>query len=174
MPRLLTFVALASLCSCAPLEFGAEVKGEATIAGSVLGQVLGAFPMVGGFANIDFNQNQDFKNNNADRERIKTMRLTGLTLKITSPSDQDFRFLDSLEFAVKVGDQEQKVAGKTGIDSLPLSAPNPTLGLDLVDVDVASFARSSSMTLISRGSGRQPAKDTTIEVIVRVVVGVGL
>ncbi|MFZ5441871.1 MAG: hypothetical protein ACOZQL_17840 [Myxococcota bacterium] len=174
MVRIASILAVAALCGCGPIPFNAQVKGETVVEGSPLGQVLSVFPQLGGFANIDFNANEDFKNNDATRDRVKSMKVTSFTLRIVSPADQDFRFLESLEFAVRSGDLEQKIASKSGIDTLPLNAPNPTLTLDLVDTDLASFVRSPAMTIVSRGTGHQPAKDTRIEATVKFVVGVGL
>ena len=162
------------LTACGPITFTTSMKGEAVIEGSTLGQFFNVFPQLGGFANIDFDTNQDFKNNNADRDHVKSMKVTALTLRIVSPSTQDFGFLETLEFAVKSGDLEQKMASKTGIDGLPLQAPNPTLELDLINADIGAFVRASSMTIVTRGTGRQPAQDTRLEATVKFLVGVGL
>jgi hypothetical protein len=150
------------------------MKGEAVIQGSALGGLLNVFPTLSGFSNINFDDNQDFKNNDARRENVKTVKLQSFTLKITSPSSQDFAFLQSLEFWVKTGDTEEKIAGKANIDQLGLAAPNPTLTLDLPDVDLAPYVRAPTMTIITRGSGRQPSQETRLEATARFLVGVGL
>ncbi len=167
-------VASLFLTACGPLTFSTEMTGNATIAGSPLGQFFSAFPQAASFASIDFNQNQDFKNNNTSRDKVKTTKVTALSLKITSPNSQDFGFLDSLEVSVKAGDKTQKIATKTDIASLGLAAPNPTLNLDLIDADLAEYVRSSAFSIITSGSGRQPAQDTQIEINVKFLVGVGL
>ena len=172
--RLPLLVASLFVTACGPLTFSTEMKGDATIAGSALGQLLSAFPQAASFASIDFSQNQDFKNNNTSRDKVKSTRVTALSLKIVSPNSQDFGFLDSLEFSVKAGDKTQKIATKTGIASLGLAAPNPTLNLDLIDADLAEYVRSSSFSIITSGAGRQPAQDTQIEINVKFLVGVGL
>jgi len=172
--HLLSVGSVVALTACGPIPFETQVRGDAVITGSPLGQFFNVVPQLGGFANIDFDQNQDFKNNDATRANVKTMKLTSFTVRIVSPPEQDFRVLDSLEFAVKSGDLEQKVAFKTGIGELQLPTPNPILTLDLVDTDVAAFVRSPSMTLISRGSGHQPAQDTRLEATVKFTVGLGL
>ena len=172
--RLLLLTSTILLSACGPLTFAAETKGEATIAGSTLGQLLNTFPQAGGFTNIDFSQNQDFKNNNTSRENVKSMKVTSLTLKITSPNSQDFGFLDSLEFNVKAAGKQQKIASKTGIAGLGLAAPNPTLTLDLIDADLGEYVRASDFTIVTSGTGRQPAQDTKIDINVKFLVGVGL
>lgn len=167
-------VASLFITACGPITFSTEMKGDATIAGSVLGQLLTTFPQANSFASIDFSQNQDFKNNNTSRDKVKTTKVTALSLKIVSPNSQDFSFLDSLEFSVKAGDKTQKIASKTGIAALGLAAPNPTLKLDLVDVDLGEYVRSSTFSIVTSGTGRQPAQDTNIEINVGFLVGVGL
>ncbi|MDP1825150.1 MAG: hypothetical protein Q8L48_17965 [Archangium sp.] len=165
----LSFAALAF--ACGPLPFTTEMKGEAVIQGSPLGQFFNVFPPLSGFANLDFDQNQDFKNNDATRAMVKTMKVTSLTLRIVSPPSQDFSFLESLEFAVKSGDLEEKVASKTAIDRLGLAAPNPTLKLDVVNVDLAAFVHAPTMSIITRGTGHQPAQETRLEATVKFQVG---
>jgi hypothetical protein len=170
-----TLVALALvLTGCGPITFTTSMKGEAVIQGSTLGQLLSTFPQANGFTSVDFSQNQDFKNNNTSRDKVKTTKVTGLSLKILSPANQDFGFLDSLEFTVKANGKEQKVASKTGISSLGLAAPNPTLNLDLIDADLGEYVRSSDFSVVTSGTGRQPPQDTRIQIDIGFLVGVGL
>ncbi len=173
MRRLFLVTALA-LVGCGPLTFTTQLKGEATIAGSPLGSTLNLFPQLGSFSNIDFDQNQDFKNNNAQRSHVKETKVTSFTLRIVSPTDQDFSFLETLEFAVKSGDTETVIARKEGIAALNLKAPNPTLVLDLPGEDMSQHVRAESFTIISRGNGRQPSADVRLEATVKFLVGVGL
>lgn len=161
-------------CGGSLVTFDTQMKGTATVQGSALGQLLGNFPQANGFTSIDFSNNQDFKNNNTSRDKVKSVRVTSLSLQITSPNNQDFRFLDSIEFSVKADGKEQKVATKTGIASLGLAAPNPTLNLDLIDADLAEYVRSSAFSVVTSGTGRQPAQDTQIEIAIKFTVGAGL
>lgn len=171
--RALLVLPIALLSACGPLPFSTQVKGEAVIQGSALGQFFNVFPPLSGFANLDFDQNQDFKNNDATRALVRSMKVTSITLRVVSPPSQDFTFLESLEFAVKSGDLEQKVASKVGIDTLPgLAAPNPTLKLDVVDVELAEFVRAPMMAIIVRGTGHQPPQETRLEATVKFLVGV--
>lgn len=166
------FLSTAALaCACGPIPFTTEMKGEAVIQGSPLGQFFNVFPPLSGFANFDFDSNQDFKNHDATRALVKTMKVTSLTLRIVSPPSQDFSFLESLEFAAKSGDLEEKIASKAGIDMLGLGAPNPTLKLDVVNVDLAAFVRAPTMSIITRGTGHQPAQETRVEATVKFQVG---
>lgn len=90
--RVPLLVASLFVTACGPITFSTEMKGETTITGSVLGQLLSTFPQAASFASIDFSQNQDFKNNNTSRDKVKTTKVTALSLKILSPSSQDFGF----------------------------------------------------------------------------------
>lgn len=166
------FVSIAALaCACGPVPFTTELKGEAVIQGSPLGQAFNMFPPLSGFANFDFDSNQDFKNNDATRAQVKSMKVTQVTLRIVSPPTQGFSFLESIELSAKSGDLEQKVASKAGIDVLGLGAPNPTLKLDVVDVELVGFLRAPSMSIITRGTGHQPAQETRVEATVKFQVG---
>lgn len=159
---------------CGPFTFTAKSTGETTIAGSQLVALIPVFPQLGGLTGIDFDQNQDFKNNDANRDKVKTMRLTSFTLRVISPASQGFSFLDTLSFSIRSGDDEKKVAGKTGIAKLPIATPNATLTLDLEDVDIASFVRASEVSIISAGTGRQPPQDTRLQADLEFAVGIGL
>ncbi len=154
-----------ALCACGPLGFTTEVKGEGTVPGSgVLGGVLTMFPQLNSLSNIDFNQNQDFKNNNAQRSQVTSVLLQKLTLRIASPTTQDFSFLDSVQFVARTGENEVVFAQKTNVASAKLTAPTPTLVLDTLNVDLAEYVRASTMSIVMRGTGRQPPQDTKIEV----------
>lgn len=173
MPRLFAVFALV-LTGCGNFTFTTQLKGEATIQGSPLGGVLNVFPRLGSFSNINFDQNQDFKNNDANRSMVKETKVTSFVIRVVSPNDQDFSFLESVEFAVKSGDTETVIAKKSGINTLGLKAPNPTLVLDLPGEDISQHVRSENFTIISRATGRQPNQDVSLEATVKFLVGVGL
>lgn len=173
MRRLFAVFALV-LTGCGNFTFTTQLKGEAAVQGSPLGGALNLFPQLGSFSNIDFDQNQDFKNNNANRDMVKETKVTSFTIRITSPSNQDFSFLESVEFAVKSGDGETVIARKSGVAALGLKAPNPTLVLDLPGEDISQHVRAERFTIISRANGRQPNQDVGLEATVKFLVGVGL
>ncbi len=163
--RLALLLAGGAWCAgCVPFSFTAEVKGEGTVSGSPLGSVLTQFPQLNSLTNIDFSTNQDFKNNNTERSAVTSVTLQQMTLRITSPNSQDFAFLDSVQFVARTGENEALFAQKTDVASAKLKAPNPTLTLDLLRVDLAEYVRAPTMSIIMRGTGRQPPQDTTIEV----------
>lgn len=161
-------VLLLSAAACQPNVFHTEVKGETVVEGdpSPFSNVLGAFPGVGSFTNLDFNQNQEFKNQGVTKDQVSSVQVDKVTLKIVSPNDQDFSFLEELEFFAKAGDQEVKVAGKGNIDGLGLLAPNPILELDVTGAELVDFVTAPSMSIIVRGNGRVPPQDVKLEATV--------
>jgi hypothetical protein len=173
---LLSVCALLSLVACAPPPFTAEVKGETTVSADPTGvsQVLGAIPAIGSFSSLDFNQNQDFQNQGVTKEQVSSAKLRSVQLKILTPPDQDFSFLDSLEFKAKAGDREVLVASKQNISSLNLRAPNPVLVMDLTGVELQPFITAPSMSIIVSGRGRPPAKDVRLQATVELDVQVRL
>ena len=130
--------------------------------GGALAGLLSTFPSVSGFNNFDFSQSQDFKNQNAQKSHVSSAKLKSFTLKISSPNDEGFGFLDSIAFFAEANGQKVRVAHKENIGSLGLNAPNPTLTLDLDNQELAAFVKADSMSLSTEANGRQPTEDTTI------------
>jgi len=167
-------LAALALSSCGLTEFGVTQQGQATIPGaSLLGQLLGDLPAMQGFTSFDVSQSQEFKNQNAEKGLVQSARLSSLEIQITAPDDADFGFLDSLEFWAEANGDKVRVAHASGIASLGLSAPNPTLTLEVDDVELAPFVKAETMSLTSKVSGRQPTKTTTLKAtaVFRVSVG---
>ncbi|PTL82091.1 hypothetical protein [Vitiosangium sp. GDMCC 1.1324] len=164
LASVLPVCALLSLVACAPPTFTAEVKGETTVpaAPGGIGTLLEAFPAIGSFSSLDFDQNQDFQNQGVTKEQVSSAKLQSLQLKVLAPADQDFSFLDTVEFYAKTGDREVLVASKHNIASLGLKAPNPVLALDLEDVDLQPFITAPSMSISVRGKGRMPSKEVRL------------
>ena len=167
-------VALPALSGCEPNVFFMEVKGDATVPGSSLPDLLTAFPAVGSFSNIDFNQSQEFQNQGITKDQVRSVRTEYVRLRIVSPDDQDFSFLQSIEFFARAGDTEVRVAEKHNIDTLGLSAPNPVLNLDVTGVELQPFVTAPSMSIIIRGNGRQPPQNTKIQAEVGLKVAIRL
>lgn len=174
MPAIAALLGAAVLAGCGATVFPVEVKGEATIEGnpSPLPALLDVFPGISSFGNIDFAQSQEFKNQGVRKEDVDSVKPTSVRLQIVSPDDQDFRFLEGLQFYARAGDREVLVAEKQGIDKLDLKAPNPTLELEVQDVELQPLVTAPSMSIIVKGRGRQPAKSTKLEATVRFDVAV--
>lgn len=172
MTRALCVVLLAFVTGCGPITFTTTLSGEGTVSGSPLGALLGAFPSIGGFANIDFAQNQDFQSNKTTREMVRSVKVKSLVARLKSPAAAKFDFIDSLEFSAKAAGQADVVfAKKEGIPTAATMPPNSTVTFDVVDLDLAPYVKQPAMTLELSGKGRQPPQDTTLEVTVQLQVG---
>lgn len=169
-------LALALLApACGLNTFDDSVTADTTVqGGGVVGQVLGTFPPMSGFNNFDFSQTQAFKNQNTSKGAVSSVKLKSFTLQITAPNGQDFGFLDSIAFYAEANGTKVRVAHKDNIASLGLKAPNPTLTLDLDDVELKPFVTADTMSLTTTANGRQPVQDTTIHAVADFKVTIGL
>lgn len=170
MARLLSSALIFVLAGCGSLTFGTELKGESVITGNMLMPALNVFPAVGGLNDLDFNANREFQNAKVSREAVTNVAVESVTFKILSPSDQDFSFLQQIQLVARAGDQETTFAEKLNIKDLTPPAPNPTLLLDLKSVDLTPFITAPIVTIVLRGKGNQPLKDTRLEVKVKLRV----
>lgn len=171
----LAAVLLLAASGCGLTEFDVTQSASTTVPqGSVLSQVLSGFPQMNGFNSFDFSQSQEFKNENAQKSHVKNAKLTAFTLKISAPSTQDFGFLDSISFYAEANGQKVRVAHKENIASLGLKAPNPTLDLDLDDVELQPFVAADTMSFTTEATGRQPSADVSIDGSATIHVKVGL
>lgn len=175
--QLLLAAGLAGASGCTPNAFDVTLSGQTTIPGSpaTAGTLLTRIPAIGSFASIDFIANEQFKQNQATRDAVQSLKVTELRLKVVSPSTQGFSFLDELSFHASAGDGEVMVAERRGISQLGLGPPNPVLFLDVnPSAELRDFLGAPSVSLSARGSGREPPQDTTLEatVTLRVVLKV--
>ena len=170
MSRTLSSALIFVLAGCGPLTFDTEVKGESVIPGNALAPPLNVFPSLGGLSDLDFNANREFQSHAVTRDRVTSVAVESVTFKLLSPSDQDFTFLNTVQLVARAGDKEVVFAEKLDIVDLPLPAPNPTLSLDLKAVDLTPFVTAPIVTVIMRGKGKQPPKDTRLEVKVKLRV----
>jgi len=162
-----SLVPLASLAAlalaCQGYSFRTELKGEATVPGGPEGPLNG-FPVMAAFSNLDFDQNPDFKSQGLVRGQVTAAGAESVKVRVLSPTDEDFAFLDSLQLVARSGDVETLFAEKQGIADLGLSAPNPTLLVDVKAVSLRDHLASPSTSFIVRAKGRVPRKDTRLEV----------
>ena len=166
MSRLLNSALILVLAGCGPLTFGTEVTGQTVITGSTLSPTppRTVFPSIGGFNDLDFTTNREFQNQNVTRSNVSSISVESVTFKIISPSEQTFSFLQTAQLVARAGDKELQFAEKVDIGNLLLAAPNPTLTLDLNEVDLTPFIKAPLVTFVLRGKGNQPLKDTRLEV----------
>jgi hypothetical protein len=144
--------------------FETDVKGSATVQGSPLGGLLNVFPQAAGFSNLNMTQTQDFKNQGVKKEDVKSVKLKKVTLTLTSPTGADFSWLTSLRISAKTGSQSEEIAFKDGIDKLPKSN---VLELELKPVELKPYVVADEMSMTTEASGKQPAQDSTIDVVAR-------
>lgn len=170
MSRLPGFASIFVFAACSPLTFGTELKGEAVVTGNPLTPPLNVFPSLGGLNDLDFNSNREFQNQKVTRASVSSVIVEGVTLKILSPSDQNFTFLTSVQLVARAGDKEVLFAEKLNVGELALAAPNPTLALDLKTADLTPFVTAPLMSVVLRGKGQYPQKDTRLEVKVKLRV----
>lgn len=165
-----------ALVACAPASFTTELKGETTVPAGPPGTtaMLNAFPAIASFAGLDFNQNQDFKNQGVAKTDVKSVHAKSLELRLVSPSDEDFTFLDTLEFYAKAGDKEERIARKQDISRLTLSAPQPLLKMDMDDTELQPFVAAPSMSIIVRGKGRMPEEEVRLQAVLELDVKVSV
>jgi hypothetical protein len=175
LASLLTAASL-GLAACAPASFTTQVRGETTVPAGPPGvtTLLNALPAVSSFAGLDFNENQDFKNQGLGKDEVTSARVQTLTIEVVSPNDQDFAFLDSLEFFARAGDREARIAHKENIARLNLRPPNPVLTLELDELELQPFISAPTMSIIVRGRGRMPERDVRLRAVVTLEVQAGL
>jgi hypothetical protein len=165
-----------TLVACAPASFEAELKGETTVPAGPADTPTGlnAFPAIASFAGLDFNQNQDFKNQDITKDEVNSVKAHAVELRLMGPSDADFTFLDTLEFYAKAGDKEERFAREQDISHLALSAPNPVLRLEVEDKELQPFVAAPSMSIIVRGKGRMPDQEVRVQADIVLEVKVSL
>ena len=163
----LIFVVLA-FTSCDSLRtFEIEQKSETTVErGTIVEQLVGNMGF-GEFLNMDLSDNQQMKNNDAQKEHIEKASLTLLELTIAQPTNgQDFTFLDSLEFYVESNKNPKKrIAYKDTFE-----AGQKKVQLELENLELAPYATEETMDISTEVTGRRPDNDTTIEAILKLEI----
>ncbi|HEX8700267.1 MAG TPA: hypothetical protein VF815_15580 [Myxococcaceae bacterium] len=157
-----------TLAACSPVSFDTELRGETTIPTGPPGGLnpLNAFPAIGSFAGLNFNENQDFKNQGVQKDEVSSVSAKSVELRLVAPDDADFGFLDTVEFFAQAGDQEKRFASKRNIAQLALRAPNPVLKVDVEDVELQPFIAAPTMSILVRGRGRMPEQEIRLQAIV--------
>ena len=108
----------------------------------------------GNFASFDITQSQELKNQGVKREQITSVKLTKLSIEVTSPANgQDLTFIDSLTFFVESPGVAKKEIAKGG----PFTAGATKADLTLVDLELAPYAAAPSMTFTTAATGKRPS-----------------
>lgn len=170
LPASLASLAALLLCACGPVVIKTQLNSSTQIEGAdpILGQLLEAFPGFDQFAKIDFDSIQELKNQGITKDQVDSVKITGVTLTISSPDTEDFDFLDELTFSARAGSRIIPVAAKKDISKLGLAAPNPTLTLDVTGEELIDVVSAPSMSIEVNGRGRAPTKDVRIDAAIKV------
>ncbi len=171
MVRLLTAALL--LSSCSPAAVRTELKGETTISGDPAQPPLAAFPTVAALASVDLRKHPEVQAAGLAEADISSVKVDSVRLRIVSPPSEDFSWLESVTWVAKSGDLETVVAEKTGIAALGLTAPNPSLQLDVKPHELKGHVQAPSISFLGRTKGRHPKTDTRVEVMLGLRVEAG-
>lgn len=121
-------------------KFDITYKSEVTIPGTV-GVDL---PFDIFTPDVETNSESEFEVNDTRKDLIEEIRLTELTLKITSPEEADFSFLESIEIYIYAEDLDEiKIAEKTDIDP----DTGDVLDMDVIDVDLQEYIKKDKFNL---------------------------
>jgi hypothetical protein len=156
----LLVLALLALSGCQLNSFHSTLIGETTVPGDDSGSPLTSLPAFGSFSNLDFAQNADFQSNGVLPSEINSAKVTSVKLEILSPSTQDFRFLDRVQFFARTGDTSTLIAEKG--DLAAEAETGSTLSLDVTGVDLTPYLTNTLVTFEVQGSGTTPPQDTRL------------
>jgi len=111
---------------------------------------------------METNSDSQFEVNDTRKDLIEEIKLTELTLKITSPDDADFSFLESLEVYISAdGLDEIKIASK----EVDANNSSNTLDVDVLDVDLKEYIKKDNFNLrMNTVTDEAITSDHTIEV----------
>lgn len=100
----------------------------------------------------------EFKKNNANIEKIKSISIEGVVLTIKSPDKQTFAFMKSIEVYLGAdGIEETLVASKSGINTI--SPASTTLSLDTKGADIAPYVKNPTYYIRTKTSIVKTYKD---------------
>lgn len=151
---------LLTLSSCKKklTEFQLEYTSEVIVSSSV-GQLV---PFSLNTPEMETNSEFEFESNNTRKDKVESIRLSELRLSITSPSNETFSFLNSIEIFISSPNvAERKVAFK---ESIP-SNVGTVLVCELVDLELQEYIKEDTFTLrLKTVTDETIPQDVTIEV----------
>ena len=93
---------------------------------------------------METNSDSEFEVNDTRKDLIEEIKLTELVLKITSPENADFSFLESLKVYISAeGLEEIQIASKNEVDA----NTGNTLDVDVIDVDLKEYIKKDKFNL---------------------------
>ncbi|MFW5878282.1 MAG: hypothetical protein ACOCVR_00550 [Myxococcota bacterium] len=171
LPTALAAGAALLLVSCGGIEFDVELQSETVVESGTLIEQF--FPMVfDQFVEIDLTETREFENNDVNRERVRSLRMSSFVLEVVDPEDGDLSFLRSLELFVQAEDEPEVRVAYSGKGAFATGVSR--VELELEDVELQPYAAAEHFNITSEVSAsRRPPVDTTIsaQVVFRVLAG---
>jgi len=163
---LIFFLAVFMLTSCKKKLTQFYIKYNSTVTvPSTFGQFV---PFSVNTPEMTTESEQKFEVNNTSKDRIRSIYLNDLVLTITSPSNEDFSFLNEVEvFISSPLHNEQQVASKLSIDN----SIGAQLVCDVQDVDLQNYIKDENFTLrLKTITDETIAQNVDIDVYTRFLV----
>ncbi|CAM3382160.1 hypothetical protein [Zobellia roscoffensis] len=93
---------------------------------------------------VETNSESEFEVNDTRKDLIEEIKLTELELKITTPDDSDFSFLESLKVYISAeGLEEIMIASKDEVEE----TVGDVLDVDVIDVDLKDYIKKDKFNL---------------------------
>jgi hypothetical protein len=165
-------VVLLALITCGGLDtFDVEESATTTIQGAgVLGVALNQALGFTGFDNIDISDSNEFENQGVTKDDVDSVKVQAITLRVTSPTNGNFDFLESIEFYVDAAGLPKKLIALR--DNIPDGQSE--IELDVRDIELRDYVVKDAMSITAQGSGEVPVDDTTIKADVVMAVDVNV
>lgn len=127
--------------------------------GGVVTDLLGQIDFAG-FNDFDIEDNQEFQNKDIPKSNIEWTKVRKLHLQLLTPQGNTFDFVDSIRFYIESPQHDKVQLGRSG--AVDASADEILFLLD--NVDIAPYLKDESMNISTEFHGRQPSKDTEVQV----------
>lgn len=149
---------ISSSCKKKLTQFHIDYTSQVVVS-STVGQLV---PFSLNTPQMETNAEYEFESNNTNKERINSIRLEQLKLTITSPSNETFSFLNSIEIFISSPNiEERKVAFK---ESIPANVGNQLI-CELVDVELQGYIKEETFKLrLKTVTDETIPQDVTIDV----------
>ncbi|MBX7114972.1 MAG: hypothetical protein K1X64_11650 [Myxococcaceae bacterium] len=164
MLRNVCFSLVFSLCACGGPSYRSELQADAVVPGSASGGLLPMCPPFGGFLRLDFDNNAQLRGAGRKKSEVRHAFVESASLKIVSPAEQDFGFIDKVQLVASAANAQVTLARKDQVADAALAAPYPTLTLPLEpQIDLGAMVAAPQLDMVVRCEGRVPPADTRLE-----------
>lgn len=117
---------------------------------------------------VTTNSEQRFDDEGIESEWIESVKLTGLTINITSPQGEDFGFLEDIALYMNTNGQPEVLIAQ--LNPVPESAGN-NITLEVTGADLYPYISQSSFSLrtqVTTDEGMTQAVDCTANMVIEV------